>query len=266
MTNNTRSPFGLENLIDMGSAGMKGLLGKESIRSSSSSSDTLISARMDPLVDILLTLQGHINKHMAQINLNQRRLLQQIKHVDEIGLKTNQVMTMALHQSKMASERLNEAKHIKRLAKETRSSATFIFESLQRIQHLFDPEDRVGHPDFEKRWPVLHSLHQRAITHTGRPPTLLNSSSSTTALNMDDGKTLAASTTISLTNIASVSENSSDNNLEQQHTPDNSSTLVMHRLRSLIGDSNPTTPDFDENDDDDDSNHEQDIYPRTPLV
>ncbi|ORZ16401.1 hypothetical protein BCR42DRAFT_35206 [Absidia repens] len=251
---------------------MKVLSGKESIASVSRPSsiktngtDTIASARTDPLMDILLTLQSHINSNMARINMNQKRLLQRSKHVDDLSLKATQAISAALNQSKIASDRLNEAKLIKNQAKQTRHLTTAIFESLSRIQHLLDPEDRVGHAEFERRWPVLHTLHQRASNKSGRPPAFLPSSSSPSSTNINNDsteqqqqqqKTSTATATINLDTVTPLSSSeiptastssippaSSSTSTgikgqqEAQAQNENSSKLVMDRLRSLIGDS-----------------------------
>jgi tRNA C32,U32 (ribose-2'-O)-methylase TrmJ len=205
--------------------------------------------------------------------------------VDELSLKTSQAMSVALYQSKGASDRLNEgnkktqkkrqraiytdsstllAKHIKVLAKETRHYATSIFESMHRIQHLLDPEDCIGHPDFEKRWPVLNSLHQRASTE--RPPAFLPSSSSSSSTLANDEraqrrqKSLTASTTVSLANVALVSETaslspSSASSASAPSAPnDHYPSSTMDRLQRLINEATP----HDQSQDN--------VYPEAPTV
>ncbi|CAO3586340.1 unnamed protein product [Absidia cylindrospora] len=203
---------------------------------------------------------------MARINMNQKRLLQRSKHVDNLSLKASQAISVALNESKIASDRLNEAKLIKNQAKQTRHLATAIFESLSRIQHLLDPEDRVGHAEFERQWPVLHTLHQRASNKNGRrPPAFLPSSSSSSSTNINKDsteqqqKTSTATATINLAIVTPLSSSdiptapstfsipptslstSSEMMNQQEVQPQNetSSKLVMDRLRSLIGDSTP---------------------------
>jgi hypothetical protein len=192
---------------------------------------------------------------------------------------------MALYQSKGASDRLNEgntiakknnqrviytdqstllAKHIKVLAKETRHYATSIFESMHRIQHLLDPEDCIGHPEFEKRWPVLNSLHQRASIE--RPPAFLPSSSSSSSTLANDEraqrrqKSSTASTTVSLANVAPVSETTSSSpssalsesasSAPNDHYP----SSTMDRLQRLINEATPHDPSQDN------------VYPEAPTV
>lgn len=193
-------------------------------------------------------------------------------------------MSMALYQSKGASDRLNEgnmitkgrqramytdqptllAKHIKVLAKETRHYVTSIFETMHRIQHQLDPEDCIGHPDFEKRWPVLHSLHQRAMIE--RPPAFLPSSSSSSSTfakddrNQHRQKSSTAATTVSLANVASTSETSSltpssvSSESASSAPNDQYPSSTMNRLQRLINESTPH------------SQTQDNVYPETPSV
>ncbi|KAI8089634.1 uncharacterized protein BX664DRAFT_138541 [Halteromyces radiatus] len=208
---------------------MKVLSGKESISSRSPSiktdnTDTTINTHGNPLMDILLTLQLHINKNMSIINQNQKRLLQRIKHVDDLSLKTTQTIGVALNQSRIVSDRLNEAKYIKSQAKETRQYATNIFESLCRIQKLLEPEDCVGHTEFGQRWPILHSLHQRA-SNNGNSRSILHSSSSNNQHQQQKGA--AASATITRAHVSSSSSSNEPSTTAPLSSSSSSSSIAL---------------------------------------
>ncbi|KAI9028877.1 hypothetical protein CLU79DRAFT_516991 [Phycomyces nitens] len=104
---------------------------------------------------------------MMKISTNQRSLLQRIKYIDDISAKNTQILVTAFGQAKLASERVNDAKHLKILAENAQKQASDILQSLLSIESHLAPEDRLGHPEFTERWPALDVLYQREQT---KPP------------------------------------------------------------------------------------------------
>ncbi|KAI9309688.1 hypothetical protein BJ944DRAFT_79 [Cunninghamella echinulata] len=281
---NTRSLFNFEGLFDIGASGIKVLSGVDNSNTpksssvsfkSSSENSSMINLRSTSLAEILLLLQKHISKNMSKINEEQKRLLNRIKYVDNLGLKSSQIVSITLNQSKLVSERLNEAKQVKEHAKKTRQYATSIFESLQKLEQFLDPEDRVKHPEFTKKWPALNSLYERASNQHIQPAlltrtnssfnqkstiattkTTTTSTSTTNTISFEESTTLSTLPTTSSTSIstsssallsaseslsASVHSDPLNNNNHQPDIQSNqtessfSSSIVMDKLRSLVG-------------------------------
>ncbi|KAI8061092.1 hypothetical protein BC940DRAFT_310545 [Gongronella butleri] len=248
LKDNPRFSFSFEQLLDIPKVFGRDALTSQasSIRSPSIASFTS-SARADPLVDILLSLQQHVQQHMTRINLAQRRLAQRIKYVDHLGLKTTQTIAVALNQAKLASDQLQDAKLIKEQAKQSRQHTTTIFESLRRIEHLLDAEDRADHPQFRARWPALQALHDRAANR--QPPRLLQKQQSHDKQSRHP-TTTATTTTTSIaspaaSNATAASSSSShqhrNTQMPQQPAPSSSTPSsptaplsAMQKLRSLI--------------------------------
>ncbi|ORX50213.1 hypothetical protein DM01DRAFT_61337 [Hesseltinella vesiculosa] len=173
-------------------------------------------------MDILLSIQQHMYFHMHKINDWQRRLAQRIKYVDHLSLNTTQTIAVALNQAKLASEQLEQAKAIKEQAKQSRQYTTSIFETMRQLEEHLDAEDRADHPHFQKRWPALHQLHQRALLR--QRPKLLK-----------QGSQLDKTSTTSTVSASSLQPSTS--------TPPPSQTLLsMQKLRSLIGQDQSSSP------------------------
>lgn len=161
---------------------------------------------------------------------------------------------------------------MKEHAKKTRQYVTSIFESLQKLEQILDPEDRVGHPEFVKKWPALNSLYGRVSNQQYPQPIILTRTNSglnqkstiaTTKTTMNtvvsfDEPTITTTTTTTTMNISSskssttsLSLSSSSNSLHSNATNNNiqlqqqskttveslssSSSIVMDRLRSIVG-------------------------------
>ncbi|CAO3649361.1 unnamed protein product [Cunninghamella echinulata] len=280
----TRSLFNFEGLFDIGTSGIKVLSGIDNSNTPKSSSvsfksnsenSSMINLRTTSLAEILLLLQKHVSKNMSKINEDQKRLLNRIKYVDNLGLKSSQMVTVTLNQSKLVSERLNEAKQVKEYAKKTRQYATSIFESLQKLEQFLDPEDRVGHPEFIKKWPALNSLYEHASNQHIQPVLLTRTNSSfnqkstiattkttttststttTNTISFDESTTLSTlpttsstSTSTSSSALLSASESFSASahsdllynhhqpTIQPSQTEPSSSSIVMDKLRSLVG-------------------------------
>ncbi|CAO3607756.1 unnamed protein product [Cunninghamella blakesleeana] len=282
LKDNHRSLFNFEGLLDIGTSGIKALSGTDSSTPQSSSisfksnseNSSMINVQSSSLADILIILQRYTSKQMSKVNEDQKRLLNRIKYIDGLSLKSSQIITTTLNQSKLVCERLNEAKQVKEHAKKTRQYATSIFESLQKLEQTLDPEDRVGHPEFVKKWPALNSLYERVSNQQYPQPIILTRTNSglnqkstiattkttmNTVVSFDDPTTIATTTmtntiTSSSSSLSSTSSlplssssnslhsNAINNNIQQQQQSksaveslSSSSSIVMDRLRSLVG-------------------------------
>ncbi|KAI8137479.1 hypothetical protein BJV82DRAFT_635036, partial [Fennellomyces sp. T-0311] len=150
--------FGLESLLGI-TIGLK---------SATNMKDDNDEINHKDLAEILIELQKYTEKHKRKIHQDQGLLLQRVKHVEGLSVRTAQALTLGLNQAKNASEKLIEVKRIAAYAQSTRKYAVDILSRLHAINEHIDKEDRIGHASFASRWPDLEKLYRKALD--GRPP------------------------------------------------------------------------------------------------